>query len=103
MNKIRFFFEANVQLRKTSVVTKEPQENGNKESVFVKPALKPVPPKEATSSKKDHKLPLPKLNSVAERQLRDSPPRKPSLTVPNNEEIDKVRQYINKFVFWPIM
>lgn len=78
---------AGIQLRKTTIKTKEPQENGTKENTFVKPALKPVPQKEEKTVKKDHKLPIPKLNSVAERQLKD-PPRKPSIT-DKDEEIDR--------------
>lgn len=42
-------FTARVKLRKTSVQTKEPQQNGEeKESFFVKPQLKPVPQREKT-------------------------------------------------------
>ncbi|XP_030747549.1 glutamic acid-rich protein isoform X2 [Sitophilus oryzae] len=69
---------AGVKLRKTSVQTKEPQQNGEeKESFFVKPQLKPVPQKEKTPPKKDHKIhDLPKLTSVTDRKL---PERKPSL------------------------
>lgn len=44
---------AGVKLRKTSVQTKEPQQNGEeKESFFVKPQLKPVPQREKTPPKK---------------------------------------------------
>nr|XP_023016701.1 glutamic acid-rich protein-like isoform X3 [Leptinotarsa decemlineata] len=70
---------AGVQLRKTSIQTKEPQENGAKESFFQKPALKPVPQREKTPPKKDYKLHnLPQLQKVSERVLK-SPPRKPSV------------------------
>ncbi|XP_019876963.2 glutamic acid-rich protein-like isoform X2 [Aethina tumida] len=81
---------AGVQLRKTSIKTSEPQENGTKEPEFIKPKLKSVPVREKTPPKKDHKLQLPKLNSVADRKLKD-PPRKPSLTrVPtNDDDLDK--------------
>ncbi|XP_076255498.1 uncharacterized protein LOC143193276 isoform X14 [Rhynchophorus ferrugineus] len=69
---------AGVKLRKTSVQTKEPQQNGEeKDSFFVKPQLKPVPQREKSPPKKDHKIhDLPKLTSVSERKL---PERKPSL------------------------
>ncbi|XP_048523929.1 DNA ligase 1 [Dendroctonus ponderosae] len=69
---------AGVKLRKTSVQTKEPQQNGEeKDSFFVKPQLKPVPQREKSPPKKDHKIhDLPKLNKVEERKLSD---RKPSL------------------------
>lgn len=68
-----------MQLRKTSIQTKEPQENGAKESFFQKPALKPVPQREKTPPKKDHKIHnLPTLQKASERVLK-SPPRKPSL------------------------
>ncbi|XP_060533543.1 glutamic acid-rich protein-like isoform X2 [Cylas formicarius] len=83
---------AGVQLRKTSVQTKEPQKNGEeKESFFKKPQLKPVPQREKSPPKKDHKIhDLPKLNSVSERKL---PERKPSLlrreSTIEDMEIDK--------------
>lgn len=70
---------ANVQLRKTSIQTKEPQENGAKESFFQKPALKHVPQKEKSPPKKDHKIHnLPTLQKASERVLK-SPPRRPSV------------------------
>lgn len=99
---------ASVQLRKTSVQAKEPQENGAKESFFQKPTLKPVPQKEKSPPKKDYKLHnLPTLQKASERVLK-SPPRKTSLyrddTFTSEEEeeddddieIDKVR-YFQKF------
>ncbi|CAG9821386.1 unnamed protein product [Phaedon cochleariae] len=83
---------AGVQLRKTSIQTKEPQENGAKESFFQKPALKPVPIREKTPPKKDHKIHnLPTLQKVSERVLK-SPPRKSSYarddTLTGEEESD---------------
>lgn len=78
---------AGVKLRKTSVQTKEPQQNGEeKEKFFVKPQLKPVPQREKTPPAKDHLLhDLPKLNSVAERKL---PERRPSRNA--YDEIDEI-------------
>lgn len=73
---------AGVQLRKTSITTKEPQENG-KENTFKKPQLRPVPPKEEKKPTKE-KLPPVKLNSVAERQKIDKLPSQ-------DEELDRVR------------
>ncbi|KAJ8916616.1 hypothetical protein NQ315_000261, partial [Exocentrus adspersus] len=65
---------AGVQLRKTKIETKEPQENGAKESFFKKPALKPVPQREKSPPKKDYKLHnLPQLNKVSERVLKNKP------------------------------
>ncbi|KAG5899583.1 hypothetical protein JTB14_022912 [Gonioctena quinquepunctata] len=80
---------AGVQLRKTSVQTKEPQENGAaKESFFQKPALKPVPQREKTPPKKDYKLHnLPQLQKVSERVLK-SPPRKPSVVEDEDDDED---------------
>ncbi|CAH0549446.1 unnamed protein product [Brassicogethes aeneus] len=79
---------AGVQLRKTSIKNAEPQENGNKEPEFMKPKLKPVPVRETTPPKKEHKLQLPELKSVADRKLKD-PPRKPSLIrLPTNDDDD---------------
>lgn len=72
-------------MRKTSIQTKEPQENGAKESFFQKPTLKPVPQREKTPPKKDHKIHnLPTLQKASERVLK-SPPRKPSLY--NEEDV----------------
>ncbi|CAH1129756.1 unnamed protein product [Ceutorhynchus assimilis] len=69
---------AGVKLRKTSVQTKEPQQNGEeKESFFVKPQLKPIPQREKSPPKKDYKIhDLPNLKKVEERKLSD---RKPSM------------------------
>ncbi|XP_018560976.1 glutamic acid-rich protein isoform X5 [Anoplophora glabripennis] len=65
---------ASVQLRKTKIEAKEPQENGSKESFFKKPALKPVPQREKTPPKKDHKIHnLPQLQKVSERVLKNRP------------------------------
>lgn len=65
---------ASVQLRKTSVQTKEPQENGAKETFFQKPTLKPVPQREKSPPKKDHKIHnLPTLQKVSDRVLKDLP------------------------------
>lgn len=76
---------AGVQLRKTSVTTKEPQENG-KENTFKRPQLRPVPPKEETKPPKET-LPPVKLNSVAERQ-KNEPKKTPKSH--QDEEIDRV-------------
>ncbi|XP_050292952.1 glutamic acid-rich protein-like isoform X4 [Anthonomus grandis grandis] len=90
---------ANVKLRKTSVQTKEPQQNGEeKESFFVKPQLKPVPQREKTPPKKDHKIhDLPSLKKVEERKL---PERKPSLLRKDSTieemEIDRVNGKVSK-------
>lgn len=86
----KFFPAASVQLRKTSIKEKEPQENGAKESFFQKPALKHVPQKEKSPPKKDHKIHnLPTLKKGSERVLK-SPPRKPSIyrddTLTSSEE-----------------
>ncbi|KAJ8958410.1 hypothetical protein NQ318_002192 [Aromia moschata] len=65
---------AGVQLRKTNIQAKEPQENGSKESFFKKPQLKPVPQREKTPPKKDYKLHnLPQLQKVSERVLKPKP------------------------------
>ncbi|XP_001809098.1 uncharacterized protein LOC658131 isoform X1 [Tribolium castaneum] len=78
---------AGVQLRKTSVTTKEPQENG-KENTFKRPQLRPVPPKEETKPPKET-LPPVKLNSVTERQKNEA--KKPLQKSPSrDEEIDRV-------------
>ncbi|XP_028131614.2 DNA ligase 1-like isoform X3 [Diabrotica virgifera virgifera] len=87
---------AGVQLKKIKKAEpKEPQENGAKESFFQKPALKPVPQREKSPPKKDHKIHnLPTLQKASERVLK-SPPRKPSLarsdtlTSDDDVEIDK--------------
>ncbi|VEN51361.1 unnamed protein product [Callosobruchus maculatus] len=76
---------ASVQLRKTSIQPKkEPQDNGAKETFFQKPALKPVPQREKTPPKKDHRLHnLPTLQKASERVL---PPRKSSNVESSSEE-----------------
>lgn len=96
-------YTANVQLRKTSIQTKEPQENGAKESFFQKPTLKPVPQREKSPPKKDHKLHnLPTLQKASERVLK-SPPRKPSLysedMFTSSEEEDEDDVEIDKVIF----
>nr|XP_022908960.1 DNA ligase 1-like [Onthophagus taurus] len=58
------------KLRK--VVKSDQQENGNgkkETTTFQKPQLKPVPPKETTLQSKEVKIPIPKLNSVKDREL----------------------------------
>lgn len=80
---------AGVQLRKTSVTTKENQENG-KDNTFKVPQLKPVPPKEETKPARE-KLPPVKLNSVAERVQREAAKRSSIIKLPSQEEeIDRV-------------
>lgn len=91
--------KANVQLRKTSIQTKEPQENGAKESFFQKPTLKHVPQKEKSPPKKDHKIHnLPTLQKASERVLK-SPPRKPSYAESySSEEEDEDDVEIDKVI-----
>ncbi|XP_063926496.1 troponin T, skeletal muscle-like isoform X2 [Zophobas morio] len=79
---------AGVQLRKTSVTTKEPQENG-KDNTFKRPQLRPVPPKEETKPPKET-LPTVKLNSVAERQKNEAKKPPPIQRLLSDDvEIDK--------------
>ncbi|KAJ8978350.1 hypothetical protein NQ317_002659 [Molorchus minor] len=78
---------AGVQLRKTNIQTKEPQENGSKESFFKKPQLKPVPQREKTPPKKDYKLHnLPQLQKVSERVLKSKPTVSRDDTTSSSEE-----------------
>jgi hypothetical protein len=80
---------AGVQLRKTSVTAKDPQENG-KDNTFKRPQLRPVPPKEETKPPKET-LPPVKLNSVAERQKNEAMKKPPIQRLPSkDEEIDRV-------------
>lgn len=98
-----YVHEANVQLRKTSIQTKEPQENGAKESFFQKPALKHVPQKEKSPPKKDHKLHnLPTLQKASERLLKN-PPRRTSTyedEITSSEEEDEDDIEIDKVIFF---
>lgn len=76
-------------MRKTKIEAKEPQENGSKESFFKKPALKPVPQREKTPPKKDHKLHnLPQLQKVSERVLKSRPSVVKDGTSSSEEEED---------------
>ncbi|RZC34860.1 intracellular protein transport protein USO1-like [Asbolus verrucosus] len=80
---------AGVQLRKTSITAKDPQENG-KDNTFKRPQLRPVPPKEETKPPKET-LPPVKLNSVAERQKNEAAKKPPIQRMPSkDEEIDRV-------------
>ncbi|XP_044763043.1 glutamic acid-rich protein isoform X2 [Coccinella septempunctata] len=86
---------ANVQLRKTSIPSKEPPENGTKDVTFVKPPLKPVPPREV-SPKPREKLKFDvKLNSVEARIKKEPPRRTPTIESELDREIPALR---NKLV-----
>lgn len=84
------------QLRKVSKAKIEPiQENGApKEPTFIKPQLKPVPPKEAKLQSKEVKIPQVKLNSLNER-LEKEETRRQSLTraptLKDDDDLEKVR------------
>lgn len=75
--------------------SQQAQENGtNKENTFVKPQLKPVPPKEAKpQSKETNKIPI-KLNSVKAEGNSDikKPPfvRQPTKESATSQELDRV-------------
>ncbi|CAG9857530.1 unnamed protein product [Phyllotreta striolata] len=71
---------------------KEIPENGAKESFFQKPALKPVPQREASPPKKDFKLKnLPTLQKASERVLKNPPRRQSNKceTSSDEEETDE--------------
>ncbi|KAK9695838.1 WH2 motif [Popillia japonica] len=67
----------------------EPQENGTpKKETFTKPQLKPIPPKEAQLQSKEVKIPIPKLNSVKDREL-PPPVKRNSIKEDVSGDIDK--------------
>lgn len=69
----------------------EVQENGTpKKETFTKPQLKPIPPKEVQLQSKEVKIPIPKLNSVKDREL--PPLKRNSIKEDAVEDIDKVRK-----------
>ncbi|GJQ78230.1 hypothetical protein Trydic_g2559 [Trypoxylus dichotomus] len=66
----------------------EPQENGTpKKETFTKPQLKPIPPKEVQLQSKEVKIPIPKLNSVKDREL--PPLKRNSIKEDISGDIDK--------------
>ncbi|KRT86024.1 hypothetical protein AMK59_2933 [Oryctes borbonicus] len=66
----------------------EPQENGTpKKETFTKPQLKPIPPKEVQLQSKEVKIPIPKLNSVKDREL--PPIKRNSIKEDISGDIDK--------------
>ncbi|XP_045468896.1 glutamic acid-rich protein isoform X1 [Harmonia axyridis] len=86
---------ANVQLRKTSIPNKEAPENGTKDVTFVKPPLKPVPPREVSPKPKEKLKFDVKLNSVEERIKKEPPRRTPTVESELDREIPALR---NKLV-----
>ncbi|KAJ8972446.1 hypothetical protein NQ314_000179, partial [Rhamnusium bicolor] len=96
LNKTNNRRDTGVQLRKTTIQTKEPQENGSKESFFKKPALKPVPQREKTPPKKDYKLHnLPQLQKASERVLKS----RPSVTKDDSFESEEEDDIDRKIVY----
>lgn len=66
------------------------QENGSSKETFVKPQLKPVPPKDTTKlQSKEVKVPI-KLNSVKNSPAKAEDKRLQSLKSEDPEAIDKV-------------
>ncbi|KAL3272275.1 hypothetical protein HHI36_022755 [Cryptolaemus montrouzieri] len=86
---------ANVQLRKTSIPNKEPPENGTKDVTFVKPPLKPVPPREVSPKPREKNKFDVKLNSVEDRIKKEPPRRSPTVESELDREIPALR---NKLV-----
>lgn len=81
-------------MRKTTpnskVTVSQAQENGTNKETFVKPQLKPVPPKEPTKlQSKEVKVPI-KLNSVKKAEDK----RLQSLKSEDPEVIDKVKKFL---------
>lgn len=88
------FFYTAPKLRKTTpnskVTVSQAQENGTNKETFVKPQLKPVPPKEPTKlQSKEVKVPI-KLNSVKNNPAKAEDKRLQSLKSEDPEAIDKV-------------
>lgn len=82
------------KLRKTTpnskVTVSQAQENGSNKETFVKPQLKPVPPKETSKlQSKEVKVPI-KLNSVKNNPTKAEDKRLQSLKSEDPEAIDKV-------------
>lgn len=82
------------KLRKTTpnskVTVSQAQENGTSKETFVKPQLKPVPPKEPTKlQSKEVKVPV-KLNSVKKDAPKAEDKRIQNLKSEDPDVIDKV-------------
>lgn len=92
-----FFFLLAPQLRKTSKITvSQAQENGAPKESFVRPQLKPVPPKDAPTKlqSKEVKVPI-KLNSV-----KDSPAKKTLTNKLKEEDPESIEKVTKPVLYW---